>query len=448
MRHRPLRRMLTLATAMSLGSLVVFGGFAETAWPSERAAAWDPLVSLSDQPGFFSGPVYDAAGNAWALLYDTRLSVVRSDGGTGSWQPPRTLLESTAELIWPQIAVDLAGNASVVYGWQNGFGWQVHAFHYASATGWRGPELVYSSEHGFTRISLATDASNNLVVVFNRDSSAIEPQAWSIVYSRAAGEWGPARRISPPGHTALMQTVAQNKAGSAIMLAYLLQGRARRSIVSHVFDASSLWWQAPVTLPAPANLASYSVAFAGDRYPFTVDAAGSATLLTPVELRSYDAIYGFRYEAGSWAAGVEVLSTVGFQDILGFGDADVNDAGEVLGVMTNIAPGESAQKLLIFRFTPGQGWTTETAAELTTTTLYHCRVAWLGSSGQAVATYVDSTLRSVIYAGDGWSALDIPGAPLSLFHETATAPTGEVVLLFDGSYASPPTGTVATWLRP
>ena len=405
---------------------------------------WDALLPLSTTPhGYFVGPVFDSAGDAWALVYDTTLRVLRSSGATGSWAAPVTLLDPLGDAFNPQIAVDAAGNVSVVY-WSGGYS-QLTAFHYSSATGWQGPEVAYSSAGPvfFGAINLATDSANNLVVVFDQMSAESRSEAWTIVYSRATGTWGAAQQLSAPGRDAFLQTVAQSKDGSTIMLAYLQDFPGEGRVYSHVWAASSRSWRPAQRLPAATKLVDYGIAFLWSRFPLTVDASGDATLLAPLS----GAIYGFRYEGGRWKRGTQLLETF-IQFMLDYGDAAVNDSGVVLGAMTNFSP-EGTQTLWIFRFTPGEGWNTEMAAEISTPNNFsRCRVAWFGASGEAVATYQDSELRSVVYTDGAWSRFPtIPGALSTASHETATAPTGEVLLLLDATDADPPTGIVATWLR-
>jgi len=418
--------------------------------------AWDPLLPLSTTQTYFSGPVFHPSGDAWALLVNDSFSAIQSNGVSGGWQTPHTLIdaanngEPSHDVFNPKIAVASSGVVHVIYrglyfnSTTAEYEYQLVWFSYTPGIGWQGPLVAYSSPYFFQEMNLATDSSNNLIVIFDRETSLNRPGAWSIVYSAATATWGQAQLVSPARSIAYAQTLAQNSNGSTILLVYL-NVSVPRGIYSQRYMAATQTWSSSQRLPG-TMLAYFSIAGVGTHYPLTVDSSGRGTLIAPL----LPSIWGFRNEGGLWRAPTRLLPFAnGLEDILNFGDAAVSSNGLVLGVNTSTASGH--ETLYAFRFTPGQGWNVETPAQFASNFITRSRIAWFDLAGQAIATYVSlSGLESVLNTSGAWSASpDIPGTYSTFYQETATAPSGEVLLLFDGSDGGgPATGVIATWLRP
>jgi hypothetical protein len=441
----------------------------------DTGPAWDPLVTVTTTDTTeFSGPVFDPSGNAWAAVLSTDFTVVQSIGVSGAWQPPHTLIadannnDDSHDVFNPKIAVDHSGVVHVLYrglhfNGTNG-NYDLDWFSYAPGVGWQGPFVVDTGADFFQKIEVAVDAANNVIVIFDRETNGGNA-TWSVLYSAANHTWGQAQRISGPDTSPLVQTLAQNTDGSAIWLAYWNFARPQ-GVFTQPYNPSTQSWSAPQRLqgPAVANWGFILGSGISTHYPMTVDSAGRVTLLAPYYLiiggahgsLTFTTIWGYRNENGHDWAPTQLLPDQGpfslklFSDILDFGDAIVsNSSGQFLAA-TNLDFDGLAQ-LYGFHFKPGVGWSVEQAVQPTTGT--RVTVASFASNDQAVVVYDDAvptlTLESVLYTSGGWSTLSgIPGGLGSYFAEAATAPSGEVLLLFDEHDVAAIPGVFATWLRP
>ncbi|MFN0103417.1 MAG: hypothetical protein ACKV2U_15170 [Bryobacteraceae bacterium] len=410
--------------------------------------AWDPLVPLGDEDADAEGPVMDGAGNAYVLVVDSAMSVIRSNGTSGSWQGPQLILADASGVFNPQITVDSIGNITVLYRAFGASTYDLRAIRYTASTGWQGPSVIYSSPFFFQQMIAATDSLNNVVVVFDRDNAGGGTGAWSIVYSYSQSIWGAGQQVSADGGSALLHSLARNPAGTRLMMAYLRFSLADAVFVHQYSPATQSWGVAEPLLAS--GLAGFSSAGVGSHLPLTIDDGGNGTIFVPFYIGiRIQSLYGYRYENGRWRIGQKLLDWgQTFFDLPNFGDAAVNSQGVVLGAITNRGP--SNQQFSMFRFTPGQGWNHEIAAEFPSASYTRCRVAWLGAIGEAVGTYMFSELKSVVYTAGAWAlAPEIPGNYGTFFHETVTAPSGEVLLVFGADGGPPPLGApYATWLRP
>jgi hypothetical protein len=389
----------------SFHSFFVYGRSLRAVIPGsvEAGPAWDtPTVIASSTNQIWGKPALDASGNAWVLLLDqfnNTLSVAGSNGTSGTWGSPQfvTNIPSGAGAVAAALAVTPAGQVHVLYLLEGVQPNQLRDFVYTPGIGWQGPSPIDSIPYAVADATV--DSLGNVVAVL------VSGQA--IVYSAAAGTWGPAQQIIPQGLFSTSATLVRSPDHSKVLLAYLNNGGDQtKGIYSQEYVSSTQTWQAPQYVPNTQN----AVNTAGNHYSLAVDNSGNGTLLTTLasarEARGCKALIvldGYRYEGGKWNRG---------------------------------------------------GWDQETVATASGVES-PITAAFFGFSGEAVVTYgqfLDQSnigINSEIYANGSWSI----GAPIAwpggqaYSSQMAEAPTGEVLLVFSSS-----TGggllTEATWLRP
>jgi hypothetical protein len=133
-----------------------------------------------------------------------------------------------------------------------------------------------------------------------------------------------------------------------------------------------------------------------------------------------------------------------------FGSIAQNPSGAVLVAVPYVPNGGPTTTIAVFRYTPGVGWDTETAATEGDSLASRCRIAWFASD-EAVVVYLYSGIGefAALYSNGAWSSGPaIPGGLGTYFPGIATAPNGDVVLGMTSQGTELDYGTVATWLEP
>jgi hypothetical protein len=158
---------------------------------------------------------------------------------------------------------------------------------------------------------------------------------------------------------------------------------------------------------------------------------------------------GFRYEGGAWQVTELEPASPGAADVENFGNIAQNPSGAVLAAVPYEATGGPPLTIAVFRYTPGVGWDTETAATEGDTGESRCRIAWFQSS-EAVAIYNDSGVEEAAFYSNGtWSSgPPIPGGYGTNSPGIATAPDGDVLFVMAASNSDESLGVLATWLVP
>jgi hypothetical protein len=412
---------------------------AAPAIPGANTPAWSALVPVTTQNSAATiKPVFDPSDNAWTMVADGDTEVVASAGTSGAWQVPH-ILENGGTLA--PVTATPSGSVHAVYLWlespQAELRWQV----FVPGLGWQAPVIIFSTSNpgsgGIGVPQTVSDSNNNVVVTFSWNY-----QIWGIVYSAATGTWGQPAALSPAN--TYLETLAQSPDHSHIMLVYFVPGQ--RTAYSRVFQPANLAFGPAVRIPGT----SLAGAPAYGSYPLAVDNSGNASLVSPEYSAFTWAMFGFRYEAGQWTSSTKLLDwNRGAEATFAFHDSAVDSAGNFFAAGKIETGGiNSAGEILAFRFTPGSGWRTETAAVQSppfTGTFDWISAAWLGNSGQAVIVYLDTPFTSVVNTNGVWSNVSIPGTNSGNPNVAAQAPTGEVLLLISQNG----TGTIlSTWLRP
>jgi hypothetical protein len=406
-----------------------------------NAQTWTPYATL-DTFGMstFAGPVIDSLGNAWVLIDDgAYLSVVESNGTSGTWQTPYVLGPAIGSAFSAALTVDQSGGVYAVYNdaQSDTPPYPLTWAKYTPATGWSAPAVAYNSPIAFSEVMPAIDSAGHLVVVFNVNAGIS-----SIVYDFATESWGRVQTIVPAQANPILPSMAGNTNGTLLALVYL----GLRGLEYSFFDSSTAKWGATAVIPDSSRV-TFTSASLDSYFPISVDPFGNVTAVTAltVGLEKFS-VAGFHYDGSAWQM-TQLGPTSSIRTNLeNFGSIAQSPSGAVLAA----APFSTGSQysILAFRYTPGVGWDTETAGTQSTSIATECRIAWYQGDG-AVVAYDNNDVEDVsIYINGAWSG----GQPVADNYATpfpgmATAPNGDVVFVmtsaFTGSF-----GVVATWLEP
>jgi hypothetical protein len=422
------------------------------------AQTWSPVTYIGsyaqEAP---SVPSFDPAGNAWVGLGNTAtlpfaLQVIQSNGVSGSWQQPVTLLQTSYAIYsGPEVKVDTLGTVNVIYTLFNASANanQLQSFRYVPGVGWQGPVVAYSSQNYPFVVGSAIDPNNNLVVIFAEGRNEDGPyETWSIVYTSATQTWGQPQRLSTAHASTELWNVASSPDGANIMLVYASTVGPAGDIYSWKYVPSTQNWVG-AAVPGtgkPGFLISNGPTSAFGHFPLAMDSSGNATLLADYVNGEEGpcTVYGFRYENGKWGEGVELLPLQDAREAIDYyGALAVDSSGIAVGaVNTSLGGGV----VYAFRYTPDEGWDIETVAAVPNIIYGMTAVSFLGSSpGEAVVVYVtEYNISSSVYLNGAWSAAAPITSQLYGFN-LAQAPGGQDLLVFQSS-ANNPAG--ATWLNP
>jgi hypothetical protein len=428
-----LRQMMRFA----LGCAAFAAGLSVTA----GAQTWTPYTTLDtfDQGGF-AGPVFDSLGNAWVVLDDNvNLSVVEYEASSGTWLTPYILGPwISGGQFAAALAADQSGDVYVVYNnTQNGDATNPLTWaKYTPASGWSAPAVAYNSPDPYGEVMAAFDSAGHLVVVFDANGTS------SIVYDPATSSWGRVQNVVPQNVNAVLPSMAGNTNGSRLALVFL----GHRGLEYSFFDSSKMRWPEPSAISGSEKV-TFSAAADGSFIPVSVDPSGNVTAVTAlIEGRDQFSVGGFHYDGTSWQMTQLVPASSFLTDIENEASIAQSPSGAVVvGVPTNFG----TPAMTVFRYTPGVGWDTETAATINGYgTSTQCAIAWF-LSGEAALAYLDVTAEAAaLYAGSSWSnGPPIPGGYETFFPRVATAPNGDVLLVMSSAYTGT-FGVVATWLEP
>ncbi|MGD8453610.1 MAG: hypothetical protein PVJ57_17485 [Phycisphaerae bacterium] len=429
--------------------------------PLSRESAWQALAQLRPAPGDGEsdsayGPVFDSEGNAWLLIVHSAssgktITVRRSDGHTGTWQPADVLLETTNYIGRCGITITPDDEVIVMYR-RLASSQQIQIIRYIPGTGWTSPETPYSGAF-FQSPEVAADSDGNVIVSF--DGPPNNSTMYTAIYDADAGTWAAATQLSPADSTARLPTLVQNEDGTAIYALYWVSsGTATPGIYAHRFDSATKTWLAGVHLDQ-----SDGASFPGGIGPFTrllavANRAGEATVCYEIGDGS---IQANRTAAGVWQRADPLLpANVDDADLQNFAGGATGPTGDTFLVFQRCeihTTGLDNVWTLLFDGATGSWQTPSVAYSDTSTITTRTRIAFRGGD-HAVATFRGAQagefqITSALFDGTTWSPdlLDIPTTYQAFMQETGTD-AGDVLLCFEGEGGlfGPNYGVFATWL--
>jgi hypothetical protein len=223
----------------------------------------------------------DASGNAiavWAQQVGARSSVVANRYVAGSgWGTPVTIeADDSGDVSAPQIAVDAAGNAVVVWAWAadsggSNFVYSVWANRYVPGAGWSvaAPIDSNNTEQPNPAPQVALDATGNAIAVWHRRDSGTDSVA-SNRYTAGAG-WGSAAFLETDAAIISRNArIAADAAGNAITVWEQYAG-ATANVMASRYSAGS-GWGTPVLIETNDAGSAFTP-------QIVIDADGNATAL-------------------------------------------------------------------------------------------------------------------------------------------------------------------------
>ncbi len=235
-------------------------------------AAWSTPVAISstvsDQPDI----AVDLAGNATAVWqgFDGSSYVIQSSSlpVSGSWSSPTTLSSSSEDAQGPEVAVDASGNAVTIWSRYDGSNSIVQGTTLPFSSSWTTPVDISDAGQNADSVELAMDFSGtvgNAVAVWHRYNGANFIIQGSTLPS--GGSWTTPYSISVSGQDALVPEVAVDPSGNAAVICSRFNGTnfTTRS-ATQLYGQT---WSASVILSNPGQAASTQ--------SIALDASGNAT---------------------------------------------------------------------------------------------------------------------------------------------------------------------------
>ena len=310
-----------------------------------------PAAIDMDSPGDagYAQLATDAAGNAvavWVQFDSPRLNVWanRYVAGTG-WGTARLIQANTTGVAGgPQVAVDVGGNATVVWHQQDGARSNIWANRYVAGAGWDIAALIEADDLGDADLpQVAADASGNAVAVW-RQRGAVAHDIWANRYAAGLG-WGAPQRIeADDAGNASGPQVAVDAGGNATAVWPHSDG-VRTNLWASRFDAGTGWGAAgPIEQDSAGPAVTPQVA---------ADPAGNAVVVWSASDGNRSNIWSNQFVAGrGWdlAGLVETNDSVSAEAP----QVAVDIRGNALAVWHQ--HDASPANISSSRYTPGRGW--------------------------------------------------------------------------------------------
>ena len=346
-------------------------------------SGWGNAVLIeTDNAGDAYSPqvTVDAAGNALAVWYQsdgTRSNIWANRYTVGSGWGNAALIETdnAGDAFFPQVAVDAAGNALVVWYQSDGIRYNIWANRYTAGSGWGTAALIETDTGEALFPQVAVDAAGNALAVWYQ-SDGTRYNIWANRYTAGSG-WGSATLIETDNAgNAVNPHVAFDAAGNALAVWDQLDG-TRYNIWANRYTVDSGWGSAALIETDNTGSAAGS--------QVAVDAAGNALAVWHQSDGTRDSIRANRYTAGSgWgnAALIETNAGGAVEPQVAF-DA----AGNALAVWYQ--SDGTRNYIWANRYTLGSGWGSAARIETNAGDVYSPQVA-VDAAGNALAVWNQS----------------------------------------------------------
>lgn len=232
-------------------------------WANRHSAgSWGtPLLLESDDAGDATSPqiAIDSSGNAmavWKQWDGVRISIMASRYAGGSWGSALPIeTDNAGDAAGPKIAIDMNGNATVVWYQSDGTGANIWSNRYRTNSGWGTAQVIELDNAGSAlNPEVAVDANGNVIAVWQQSDGTRD----NIVANRfSAGTWGVAAPIETDNAgNAQNPRIALDANGNAIAVWFQSDG-TRTNIAANRYVAGSGWGSAPLIETDNAGPAAY-----------------------------------------------------------------------------------------------------------------------------------------------------------------------------------------------
>lgn len=176
----------------------------------------------------------DRAGNAlvvWARSNGTDVvTQAAQQRATGAWLAPQDISGPGPDVDRPDVALDARGNGVAVWQSSDGSTSVIRAATRTAAGSWSAPQPL-SSGGNSVQPHVGVDSAGDAVAVWSRNGVHVTAQA---AVRRAGGDWSQPETLSDPAADALQPQVAVNPRGDAVAAwasfdgrTYVIQGTSR-----------------------------------------------------------------------------------------------------------------------------------------------------------------------------------------------------------------------------
>lgn len=202
------------------------------------------------------------------------------------WLPPQPI-SLAGGVAWPQVAMDAAGDAVVVWQRDDGANKRVQASLRPAGGAFSAPTDLSLAGRDATTPKVAMNANGDAIAVWLRSDG--QNARVQVAFCPAGGTFGPAVDVSEAGRDAFVPSASLDAAGNAVMVWVRSDGTSNRAQAAVRARAGTV--STPVDLSAAGQVASHP--------QIGVDAAGNATAVWEASGRVKGAV---RPAGGTFAA--------------------------------------------------------------------------------------------------------------------------------------------------
>ena len=228
-----------------------YDGTVYSLWASRYNAttlSWGTAAEIEGNSGsaYSVQIAMDGAGNVIAVWRQSADSVVsiwanRYSGTTLSWGTAEPIDSSSGTAFIPQIAMDNAGNAIVVWQHSDGTEDAIWANRYNATTwSWGTAEQITTGGESVNSPQVAMNSAGNAILVWLQSDGTVD-NLWSNRYNGTSSSWGTAEKIENSSGSASYPQIVIDGGGNAIAVWLQLDGTVD-SLWSNRYDGTSSAW--------------------------------------------------------------------------------------------------------------------------------------------------------------------------------------------------------------
>lgn len=300
----------------------------------------------------------------------------------------------------PDIAVDAAGNVTVVWRQNDGTRNDIRSNRYVMGQGWVGPQPVEYGNDDARGPSVAVDPSGNAVAVW-RQSDGARYSAYAARYGAGAWSWAAALEFDNTGDVYDVK-IAFDAIGNA--LALWQQGSNNQDSIWSSYLVAGLAWTSPQPVENLGDHASeVEIAF---------DPSGNALAVWRQSDGAQDSVWANRFDAAtlSWGAATTIES--GNTGRIEQPAIATDAAGNAIAVWRQLDGVSMRFDTWTNRYVAGQGWGTEQMISDGSGDTATPSVALDAAGNAIVVWYQYAGARTDIWAnryvaGQGWGAAQL-----------------------------------------
>ncbi|MEK7702833.1 MAG: M12 family metallo-peptidase [Nitrospirota bacterium] len=307
-----------------------------------------PTMIGTETPGHavFPQVAMDSAGNAiavWQQFNKKRSDIWANRFVSGTGWGTATLIETQeGNALFPQIAVDPTGNAIAVWQQVTKKRTDIWASRFVASTGWEPPLLVELNDIGNALSpQIAVDQTGNAIAVWQQ-SDKKRNSIWANRFI-VGTLWGTSTLIETNDDgNAISPQIAMAPTGNAIAV-WQQSNKKETDIWSNQFVVGTLWGTPTLIETNESKALSPQV---------VVDAAGNAIALWQQIDEGQNSIWANQFSAGTW--GVAALIEKDNVGNAAFPQVSVNAAGNAVSVWQQFDG--IRNNILSSKYTVGTGW--------------------------------------------------------------------------------------------